>query len=71
LHSACGSETLIAAMERSTQLHSPNYPESYPSHTECWWTITAQPGHRVQIEFVTFQLEQCCDKLQACSMFIK
>uniref|UniRef100_A0A8C3I7Z9 Cubilin n=1 Tax=Chrysemys picta bellii TaxID=8478 RepID=A0A8C3I7Z9_CHRPI len=44
--------------------NSPNYPESYPLNTECIWKIVSSPGNRLQLSFITFQLEnsQGCTK---------
>ena len=36
---------------------SPNYPDSYPNDKRCAWLFVAAPGHRVKLEFKTFELE--------------
>ncbi|XP_059827436.1 cubilin [Hypanus sabinus] len=35
---------------------SPNYPENYPSNSECIWYIISSPGNRVQISFISFDI---------------
>uniref|UniRef100_A0A8C0J8V6 Cubilin n=1 Tax=Chelonoidis abingdonii TaxID=106734 RepID=A0A8C0J8V6_CHEAB len=51
--SSCGG---IFHMDRGA-FNSPNYPESYPLDTECIWKIVSSPGNRLQLSFITFQLE--------------
>ncbi|KAH9490031.1 Dorsal-ventral patterning tolloid-like protein 1 [Bulinus truncatus] len=36
---------------------SPNYPEYYPSRNECVWHFVTAPGHRIKLQFRTFELE--------------
>jgi tolkin len=30
-------------------IHSPNYPEYYPSKKECVWKFSTTPGHRIKL----------------------
>lgn len=36
---------------------SPNYPNNYPNNTNCVWRFATTPGHRVQLNFTSFELE--------------
>uniref|UniRef100_A0A182NM22 Cubilin n=1 Tax=Anopheles dirus TaxID=7168 RepID=A0A182NM22_9DIPT len=36
---------------------SPNYPNQYPKETECHWTITAEPGKRIELTVEDFHME--------------
>lgn len=36
---------------------SANYPNNYPSNTDCIWIITVERGHRVDLQFVDFDVE--------------
>ncbi|XP_071808298.1 bone morphogenetic protein 1 homolog [Asterias amurensis] len=40
------------------ELTSPNYPDNYPKRKECTWHIFATPGHKVELIFNDFDLEQ-------------
>uniref|UniRef100_A0A8B9TKW5 Cubilin n=1 Tax=Anas platyrhynchos TaxID=8839 RepID=A0A8B9TKW5_ANAPL len=51
--SSCGG---TFHMDRGA-FNSPGYPESYPLNTECVWTILSSPGNRLQLSFITFQVE--------------
>ncbi|XP_069787318.1 cubilin [Narcine bancroftii] len=50
--SACGG---MFHME-SGAFNSPNYPEKYPSNSECIWYIISSPGNRVQVSFISFNI---------------
>ncbi|XP_037694503.1 mannan-binding lectin serine protease 1 isoform X3 [Choloepus didactylus] len=39
------------------QLHSPGYPDSYPSDSEVTWNITVPEGFRIKLYFMHFDLE--------------
>ncbi|CAG2110474.1 unnamed protein product [Medioppia subpectinata] len=39
------------------ELHSPNYPDPYPSRKDCTWLLTTTPGHRIKLLFTEFELE--------------
>ncbi|XP_005387022.1 PREDICTED: cubilin [Chinchilla lanigera] len=43
---------------------TPGYPDVYPPRVECVWNIMSSPGNRVQLSFISFQLEdsQNCSK---------
>ncbi|XP_013067334.2 tolloid-like protein 1 isoform X2 [Biomphalaria glabrata] len=36
---------------------SPNYPEYYPSRSECVWHFSTAPGHRIRLQFRAFEVE--------------
>ncbi|XP_004605400.2 cubilin [Sorex araneus] len=55
--SACGGSLHMAEGTFS----SPGYPEVYPAHVECVWNIVSSPGNRLQLSFLTFQLEDSQD----------
>lgn len=39
------------------QLYSPNYPEIYPANKDCVWHFSTTPGHRIRLQFTTFDVE--------------
>ncbi|KRY12598.1 Tolloid-like protein 1 [Trichinella patagoniensis] len=39
------------------QLTSPGYPEDYPNDKECVWHFVTTPGHRLQLDFIEFEIE--------------
>ena len=41
----------------SGELSSPNYPQPYPVSRECVWYVTVQPGSRINITIVDFDME--------------
>ncbi|XP_036315022.1 cubilin [Pipistrellus kuhlii] len=55
--SACGGDFHMA----EGTFDSPGYPEVYPSNVECVWNIVSSPGNRLQLSFITFQLEDSQD----------
>ncbi|XP_058537778.1 cubilin isoform X1 [Neofelis nebulosa] len=55
--SACGGTFHMA----EGIFNSPGYPEVYPSNVECVWNIVSSPGNRLQLSFITFQLEDSQD----------
>lgn len=38
-------------------IESPNFPEKYPSGSDCLWIITVPQGNKIDIEFSHFELE--------------
>uniref|UniRef100_A0A8D0GFF0 Cubilin n=1 Tax=Sphenodon punctatus TaxID=8508 RepID=A0A8D0GFF0_SPHPU len=52
--SACGG---TFHMENGA-FNSPGYTESYPLNTECAWNLLSSPGNRLQLSFMTFQIEE-------------
>ena len=38
-------------------INSPGYPGHYPLNRDCYWTISAPLGKRLQFNFATLQLE--------------
>ncbi|KAF6722152.1 Cubilin [Oryzias melastigma] len=57
--SSCGGDMVM----QSGAFNSPNYPDAYPPNLECVWTIRSSPGNRVQLSFITFNLQgdSSCD----------
>ncbi|KAM8967664.1 cubilin [Pelodytes ibericus] len=51
--SACGGTLHM----ESGAFNSPNYPDSYPAHTECVWNILSSPGNRLMLSFISFSLQ--------------
>lgn len=47
----CGGNIYINDFNPSGYTTSPNYPDSYPPHVDCVWTITAPNGHAVELQF--------------------
>ncbi|XP_059143177.1 tolloid-like protein 1 [Physella acuta] len=39
------------------KISSPNFPENYPSKSDCVWHISTVPGHRIRLKFLVFELE--------------
>ena len=55
----CGSEKpLIIEDSMSGNITSPNYPDNYPSFSDCQWEIRANPGQAVVLIYHEFQTEQ-------------
>ena len=55
----CGSQKpLIIEDSISGNITSPNYPENYPSFSDCQWEIRANPGQAVVLIYHEFQTEQ-------------
>ncbi|CAG5136883.1 unnamed protein product, partial [Candidula unifasciata] len=38
-------------------IESPNFPNTYPHHTNCTWIIEAPAGNRINVSFAAFRLE--------------
>ncbi|XP_053714419.1 cubilin isoform X1 [Synchiropus splendidus] len=43
------------------EIHSPRYPNSYPSNVDCSWVISVDANHRVLFNFSDLELEQQSD----------
>lgn len=41
----------------SGEIHSPSYPNSYPSNVDCSWVISVDPSHRVLLNFTDLDIE--------------
>lgn len=55
VHSAeCGS---LIELESHASISSPGSPGKYPPNRDCWWTVIAPPGRRVQLHFFSLQIE--------------
>ena len=60
----CGSNNCPASLDfnseidccSSTQIMSPNYPNSYPENTEETWLITAPTGSFLTLQFNSFHV---------------
>jgi len=53
-------------------MSSPNYPQPYPNSRECVWYVTVEPGKRVNITIVDFDMEahaNCSYDMLAVSIF--
>jgi len=51
---ACGGE-LSSARGRFA---SPSFPANYPTGAQCVWTVGGSPGNRVQLSFISFDVEE-------------
>ncbi|KAK3783548.1 hypothetical protein RRG08_005004 [Elysia crispata] len=51
-----GCDQILSGNEGTVQ--SPNYPNDYPNHARCGWTIRTDPGTRVTLKFTSFMLEE-------------
>lgn len=40
----------------SGAFNSPNYPDPYPANVECVWTIRSSPGNRLQLSFMSVNI---------------
>lgn len=40
---------------------SPGSPGHYPPNRDCWWYLSAPPGKRIQLHFLTMQIESHVD----------
>ncbi|XP_053675116.1 cubilin homolog [Anopheles nili] len=48
----CGGSVVLNVQYNSTEITTPNYPDSPPAHTECLWTVLAPGGELLWIEFI-------------------
>ncbi|XP_074049030.1 cubilin [Macrotis lagotis] len=48
---ACGGDIFLHDSNSDGYMTSPNYPENYPPHTDCIWTISAPSGKLVKLQF--------------------
>lgn len=39
------------------EISSPNFPEKYPPNMDCVWHFSTTPGHRINLQFTTFDIE--------------
>lgn len=39
------------------EIHSPNFPDSYPSDSEMTWNISVPDGFKIKLYFMHFDLE--------------
>ena len=55
---ACGSnKPLIISGSNQGVIQSPNYPNDYPSRSDCAWLIEIQNGTRLTIDIVDMRTE--------------
>ena len=55
----CGSQTpLIIDGSLGGYISTPNYPEDYPSNSDCQWEIHANEGEAVTLTFIDFDTER-------------
>ena len=50
----CGRRNLS---NKTGEFKSPEYPNHYPSHSQCSWLIQVPPGHIIKLQFLHFVLE--------------
>ncbi|KAK0428152.1 hypothetical protein QR680_010638 [Steinernema hermaphroditum] len=43
------------------EIYSPNFPQQYDNNDNCTYLIEVDPGKRVELIFVAFRTEDCCD----------
>uniref|UniRef100_A0A4X2M7T4 Cubilin n=1 Tax=Vombatus ursinus TaxID=29139 RepID=A0A4X2M7T4_VOMUR len=48
---ACGGNIYLHDSNMDGYMTSPNYPDNYPSHAECIWTISVPSGKLVKLQF--------------------
>ncbi len=65
---------LIANRSRG-KIESLNFPNDYPSHADCSWTIQASMGNTINYTFITFEMESnvgCAyDYVKVSTCFVK
>ena len=49
--------TIFNLLGESGEFSSPNYPSNYPANTLCTWKITGQPGKKIKVTFLDFDLQ--------------
>ena len=54
----------IAAIE-TAQINSPFYPNNYDSNLDVVWTIHAEKGQKILVDFIDYNTEACRDHLRA------
>ncbi|GFO15509.1 coagulation factor x [Plakobranchus ocellatus] len=55
--SRCGA-TLQATQSQDNHFDSPNFPDPYPLNIDCYWTITAPTGSRINLTSEYFIIEE-------------
>lgn len=40
------------------EIMSPNFPEEYPSNSNCSWVVSVPPGHQIAFHFDQFEIER-------------
>ena len=64
---ACGySDTAFGSTQRAV---TPNYPSNYHDSANCWWTIYAPSGYKVQVQFLYFDTESSYDYIHIGKFF--
>ena len=53
----------LQATNESQSISSPNYPDPYDSDCNCTWNLTAQAGFIIDLVFLDFSTESCCDRV--------
>lgn len=43
-------------------ISSPFYPNNYPINSDCHWIYEVEPGSKIQLNFIHFELEDDCNK---------
>nr|XP_014348224.1 PREDICTED: mannan-binding lectin serine protease 1 isoform X3 [Latimeria chalumnae] len=52
----CGSDAILLT-GMFGEIHSPNFPESYPSDSDIFWNVSVPNGFRIKLYFMHFDLE--------------
>ena len=53
------SNTLIKLkLGQEYEIMSPNFPEEYPTNSNCSWVVTSPPGYQVAFHFDQFEIER-------------
>jgi len=58
----CGGD--IYTNGTSVVFTSDNYPWHYRSRSDCLWTLHAEEGFHVLVNFSVISLERCCDFIE-------
>ena len=58
--SACGNSStkMIITPWNNTDIHSPNFPETYPNNLNCIWHVKADNGFRIELQIKGQELEE-------------
>lgn len=53
----CGGEIKLK-LGQEYEIMSPNFPEEYPTNSNCSWVVTSPPGYQVAFHFDQFEIER-------------
>ena len=59
MYSGCGHNgaKMIITPSNYTDIHSPEFPEYYPSNLNCKWHIKADDGYQIELHIKGYELE--------------